>query len=255
MRQRRRRRSPLSCWGGHPRHEGAVQPMSRAVLILRPEPGNSESLARATALGLQALSCPLFKIVPVAWEPPPCDQFDAVLLTSANALLCAGPALAQYLTLPAIAVGPSTAQAARDAGFASVTEGAGDVADILALGGKQSLLHLCGVDVAGVAIPSIERCAVYASDAVEIPSGFAEALSSHPIATLHSVRAALRFTELVDMSATPRGSISIVTISAKVADAAGKGWQEVAIAAKPRDEDVLRAALRLIQPTKAQAFS
>ena len=229
--------------------------MSRAVLILRPEPGNSQSMVRATALGLQALSCPLFKIIPVAWEPPPCDQFDAVLLTSANALLCAGPALVHYLALPAIAVGPSTAQAARDAGFASVTEGAGDVTEMLALGGKQSLLHLCGADVAGVAIPSIERCTVYASEAVESPSGFAEALSSHPIAALHSVRAALRFAELVDQSATRREAIPIAALSAKVADAAGKGWQEVAIAAKPRDEDVLRAALRLIQPTKAQAFS
>ena len=229
--------------------------MSRAVLILRPEPGNSESMARATALGLEALSCPLFKIIPVAWEPPPRDQFDAVLLTSANALLCAGPALAQYLTLPAIAVGPSTAQAARDAGFADVTEGTGDVAEMLALVGDQSAVHLCGADVAGAEVSSIQRCTVYASEVVGSPSRFAEALSSHPIAALHSVRAALRFAELMDISATPRSSISIVALSPKVGDAAGKGWQEVAIAAKPRDEDVLRAALRLIQSTKAQAFS
>ena len=55
------------------------------MLILRPQPGADETAARARTLGLEPVVAPLFTIRPLAWEPPDPAEFDAVLLTSANA--------------------------------------------------------------------------------------------------------------------------------------------------------------------------
>ena len=228
--------------------------MSRPLLILRPEPGNRRSVARAEAMGLAALACPLFEIGAMPWEPPPPGHFDAVLFTSANAVKCAGPALSAYVTLPAICVGESTAEAARLAGFADVTIGSGDVSDLLDGLGKRTLLHLCGEDVTETQFETIERRTVYASQIIDHPPSLTFALALHPVAALHSVRAAKRFADLVDSSDSQRAAICLATLSTTVAAAAGGGWQEVAIAAKPRDEDLLDVAMRLIQHIKAPAL-
>ena len=228
--------------------------MSRSLLILRPEPGNSESVARAHELEISTRSCPLFEVVPEQWQPLPSSQFDAVLFTSANALHCAGPALGDYLHLPAYAVGPATADATRRAGFEQVITGQVDVEDVMTLAGTSKLLHFCGADVVDIDSTTLTRRTVYSSQIVQNPPRLHQALAVLPVTALHSARAARRFYELVGKSATPRTAIAVVAISAKVAAAAGDGWQEVAIAAKPRDEDVLQAAIRLIQKTKAQAF-
>ncbi|MCJ2184366.1 uroporphyrinogen-III synthase, partial [Novosphingobium sp. 1949] len=71
------------------------------ILILRPEPGASASLAAARALGLDAQAFPLFTVAPSAWSAPPREAIDALLLGSANALRQAGDQLARYRGLPA----------------------------------------------------------------------------------------------------------------------------------------------------------
>ena len=75
--------------------------MTPPVLIIRPEPGASRTLEAAKALGLAAHGFPLFAAVPRAWDAPPVDSFDALLLGSANALRHGGPALADYIGKPA----------------------------------------------------------------------------------------------------------------------------------------------------------
>ena len=77
----------------------------RRLIILRPEPGAIASLERAKALGLDAISIPLFEVCPLAWTPPDPDEFDAVLATSANAMRHAGAALKPFRHLPLHAVG------------------------------------------------------------------------------------------------------------------------------------------------------
>ncbi|MEY2926893.1 MAG: hypothetical protein RL367_1370, partial [Pseudomonadota bacterium] len=136
--------------------------MSLPVLILRPEPGNARTLAAARAMGLDARAVPLFRVEPVAWDAPEPGRYKALLLTSANAVRHAGPALGRYRALPVLAVGPETAQAARQAGFGEVIVGSGNAAELLA-GAKGPLLHLCGEDVTPVRTPAkIDRIIVYA---------------------------------------------------------------------------------------------
>ena len=133
--------------------------MKRRLVIVRPEPGNGQTIDRARALGHAAIAAPLFDLEPVAWRAPAAAQYVGVLLTSANAVRFAGQALADYHHLPCYAVGTATGDAARDAGFASIIVGDGDVTRLIArisTLGAHRLLHLSGEDVTPFAAHAIE---------------------------------------------------------------------------------------------------
>lgn len=221
--------------------------MIRPLLIIRPEPGNAHTAARAKAFELDARCMPLFEIDALPWSPPDPSPYVGVLLTSANALRTAGSALSRYVHLPAFAVGGTTARLAREAGFRSVVEGESDVARLIekiATLGLPRLLHVCGTDVRpfdanGI---SIDRCMVYTSRPVEPPEGFREILSERPVAMVHSPASAARLAELI--APDERAHIALVAISANAAEAAGQGWERVAIAPEPRDEALLKEAAR-----------
>ena len=86
--------------------------MSRPIVVLRPEPGNRVTAAAIEGRGLRAIRLPLFAVQPVAWQAPDPAGFDALLLTSANAVRHGGAGLARLLSLPVFAVGEATADAA-----------------------------------------------------------------------------------------------------------------------------------------------
>lgn len=216
--------------------------MSRPVLVLRPEPGNARTMAAAIALGLNAVPLPLFAVEPVAWEPPDSAAYTAVLLTSAYASRCGGDALRRYHHLPTYTVGAETARAANAAGFTVVAQGSSGVAGIVARMPEQGrVLYLCGADVTPFesALP-VDQLTVYESVA-QRPDGLADWLGKNLIALLHSPRAAAHFASLVD----DRRHIALAAFSQSVADSAGNGWESLAIAANPRDEDLLAVALQL----------
>lgn len=221
--------------------------MTRPVLVIRPEPGNTATCARARGLGLEASGVPLFAVRPVAWDAPDPAGFTALLATSANAIRHAGPELARYTHLPGFAVGEATAAAMREAGFASVIAGARDVAAIvakIATLGHQKLLHLAGREATpfepfGIAV---EQRVVYASEPVVPGEDLAAALAEGPVVLLHSPRAGARFAEL---AGNARSVIALVAISDAAAQAAGPGWEVVAVADEPRDGAVLARAQQL----------
>jgi uroporphyrinogen-III synthase len=106
-RARRKRpawRSPPTCWTARRRRQAALQPRVRPLLILRPEPGASATAARARA-GLTG-GLPSRCSRPSRC-PGPCREgsFDALLLTSANAVRLAGA----LPDLPVHAVGETSA--------------------------------------------------------------------------------------------------------------------------------------------------
>jgi uroporphyrinogen-III synthase len=211
------------------------------LVILRPEPGATVTAKRADALGLVPRVHPLFAVAPVPWDAPDPALFDALLLTSANAIRAGGGAVLLYRDLPVFAVGAATAQAARDAGFSQVTEGSGNAADALrALGkaGHSRPLHLSGEDRTPYPhLPfAITTRVVYAAQSIDqaLPTG-------RYVALLHSARAAARFAE---MCPSPR-LIDVVTISAAVAQAAGAGWKSVSTAPEPTDNAMLALAVLL----------
>lgn len=220
----------------------------RPLLVLRPEPGAAATVARAEALGLEAIAAPLFTIVPTPWHAPDPAAHDALMLTSANAIRHGGEALALYHALPVYAVGAATAAAAHAAGFPDVRTGAADATALLALmiaGGVARPLHLAGREHRDAGHPtlSITRRIVYSAEAATaLPALAQAALASGAIALLHSPRAGALLANL----AGDRASIPIAAISAAAADAAGEGWLARAIAATPDDAALLAAARKLV---------
>lgn len=231
--------------------------MSPTILLLRPEPGASQSAERARALGLEPVVAPIFVVHPIAWQAPAPEGFDGIVMTSANAARHGGPDLARYRHLPCHVVGEATAEAARTAGFGTVHAGPSDIHALLAQitdppGGERRaalrLLHPCGRDhvAAERAGLSIRRVPVYAADAVEkLPDEARSALVAGALVLLHSPRAGAQFSKLVDEAGISRNRIRIAAISGAAAKAAGGGWAQTAIAEAPRDEALLALAARI----------
>ena len=216
------------------------------VIVLRPEPGASETVARARRLGLDAVAIPLFAIEPLPWTAP-ADSFDGLLLTSANAVRVAGDGLAVLGDLPVYAVGEATAAVAAAAGLQVAAAGRSGVDSLLAaIDPELRLVHLCGEDRAPAthARQSIQAVPVYR--AVPLDTADFHALAGN-VVLIHSPRAGRRLAEL----AADRGTTMIAAISAAAAVAAGAGWRRIAIADQPSDQALLALAARLCNNTGA----
>lgn len=213
----------------------------RRVLVLRPQPGAGDTVRRAREHGLDAVSVPLFEIEPVPWQVPEAASFDALLVTSANAIRQAGEGLKALRGLPVYAVGEATGEAAREAGFD--IKGTGDAGIDRLLGSIEpdlKLLHLCGEDrtAAPAARQAITPVIVYRGREVGSPD---LSMAAGAVALLHSPRAAGRFAALVG----DKSKIAIAAISAAAAEQAGEGWQTIEVADSPRDVALLAVAARL----------
>jgi uroporphyrinogen-III synthase len=129
------------------------------VLVTRPEPDNETTATALRAKGLEVLLSPMLRFETVAFEIDPDARHGAVVVTSANAVhaLAGHPAQKSLLPLPLFAVGERTAEAARQAGFQTVTAAGGDAAslrDLMTKGGRaksvaktKPLLYLAGADL------------------------------------------------------------------------------------------------------------
>jgi uroporphyrinogen-III synthase len=117
------------------------------VWVARPEPGATRTGAALAARGHTALVAPVLVVRPTG-DAPPAGPFDALLLTSAQAVPAVRdvPALRH---LPVFAVGERTADAASRAGLGPVQVGPGDaggLANLVAetLAPEARLLHAAG---------------------------------------------------------------------------------------------------------------
>lgn len=208
------------------------------LLILRPEPGASETAARAREMGLDPVVAPLFVIRPIGGPAEAAADYDAVLITSANG---ARHAPAGLTALPCFAVGERTAAAAREAGFADVRTGPSDgaaAAGLMASSGVTRALHLCGRDHLTARAPgvAIEPRVVYCAEPAAAPR-----FAGPAVALVHSPRAGARLAALAE----DKAAIAVAAISASAAEAAGDGWAAKAVAAAPRDQALLELAAKL----------
>lgn len=212
----------------------------RKLLLLRPEPGLSASAERAQQMGMEVIPCPLFRIEPVAWVAPDAAGYDALLLTSANAIRHGGTQLDMLKALPVHAVGTATADAARAAGLRVASTGDGSVADLLtSLPNTMRLLHVAGEDYRDAdGRQHIDRRIAYRSATIEHPC--LPPLDGLVVA-LHSPRAGSRLAQLTDK----HERTAIAAISAAAAEAAGHGWERVEIAGQPDDPSLLALAAML----------
>lgn len=99
-----------------------------AILVTRPAPDNQKTAAALRARGHDVLLSPMLRFEPVAFEDDGEIAFDAVILSSANAVRAIEDhaARARLLLLPVFAVGEHTAQIALEAGFTNITVADGD---------------------------------------------------------------------------------------------------------------------------------
>jgi uroporphyrinogen-III synthase len=210
----------------------------RPLVVLRAEPAASATAARASAMGLQVRTVPLFEVGPVDWLAPDSDAFDGLVLTSANAIRHGGAGLGALKRLPVHAVGAATAAAARDAGFAIASIGDGGSRD-MRLPADKKLLHLTGRDHVGTGATA--ALAVYEARAIDRPKGIDDLAGC--VVAVHSPRAGSRLAELVDS----RSRIAVAAISAAAAGACGNGWEQVHAAPMPNEAALLALAARLCE--------
>lgn len=214
------------------------------LIVLRPEPGASATVARAAAAGLTAMAVPLFAAGPLPWVAPHPDNYDALLLTSANAPRFAGRQLERLRLLPSWCVGRATADAARNAGLAVAETGDGDAASLIsraASAGIRRMLWLAGAARTDIVVPAglkVDVETVY--HAAPLPVDPAQ-LSGPAVMLVHSKRAARRLAELV----RERSGINLVAISPAVSAAAGDGWRRVEVASRPDDGEMVAIAAKL----------
>ncbi|HEX7873883.1 MAG TPA: uroporphyrinogen-III synthase [Sphingobium sp.] len=225
--------------------------MADPVLVLRPEPGASRTAKALREAGFLPILYPLYEIEPVDWTPPDPAGIDAILITSANAVRQAGPGMARFLSKPLFAVGAATAAAARQAGFLSVTVGGGDIPSTVPMvvaSGHRRILHLSGTEIrefdpAGL---SILRLPVYRA----APYGTAEGLrrivprDRGAYAMVHSPRAGVRLSELVE--ARERQRITIIAISIAASQACGRGWRDRVAVGSPTGEAMVAGLQMLV---------
>ena len=130
-----------------------------AILVTRPAPDNAKTAAALRARGHEVLLSPMLRFEPVTFEDDGEIDFDAVILSSANAVRAIEdhPVRARLMLLPVFAVGEHTAKIARDAGFTNITIADGDAISLRGrivesaaagkLKKKAALCYLAGADL------------------------------------------------------------------------------------------------------------
>lgn len=235
------------------------------VLLTRPQPGASRTAARLAALGFEPVPLPLTRIeqLPMA-DVLPAD-FDAVVVTSANAVRHASESLLHDIAeLPCFVVGSETAAVAADVGFRHVQHADGDASSLAGLVRARlprgaRLLYLCGrlrratVEQA-LAEAGLDVVPVETYDTLPIDYGagdIAALLGSEPVAAvmLFSVEAALAFLRLAGSVAAPAlaGNALMICISQRVAAVLANQGFRTMVAAEPTEASML-SALRGISP-------
>jgi uroporphyrinogen-III synthase len=228
------------------------------ILVTRPREQAEATAARLAALGHAPLVAPLLTIAPTD-EAPPAGPFDALVVTSANAV----PALAALdKALPVFAVGGHTAASVRDAGFADVRSAEGDAKSLAALAANAfrpgtRFIHVAGRDrkpepevslmQAGFAVETF--VAYEAVAATTLPESLARALREGSLdAALHyshrTVETALALARAAGMAESFL-SLRHLCLSADIAaPLREQGAARLIVAGEP-DEASLFAALAL----------
>lgn len=220
------------------------------LLILRPEVSAGRTAENARLRGFLPVLDPLFVIEPIEWDAPAASEFDALMLTSANAIRFTGPALAAYASLPVLAVGEKTADAARAAGLRVELTGSGGALELLSAlppGQYADILHLTGKDPIAIDVKdrSIHRRTVYNARALPLGKAAKKALSEGCIAMVHSPRAAQTLEQEMTRWGLDPGQALIVALSDNIANALEKRWKAIHVAVEPTDDALLSLAVSL----------
>ncbi|MGY4475120.1 uroporphyrinogen-III synthase [Bradyrhizobium sp. USDA 3364] len=240
------------------------------ILVTRPHPDNEATIATLRQRGFDALAAPVLRFEPLPFHDDDAD-YDAVILTSANALRALDPGGNRLLPLPLFAVGAHTADSARAAGFTRVIVAKGDAVSlrdlVLArikageLEASATLLYLAGADLSrdlagelsekglSVVTHSTYRMAPVAAFPREVSDAF---MANRITAVLHySRRSAQAFLDAIRADGLEISALALphCCISAAVAAVLhDAGATKVVVATRPDENALLEALGRTLRP-------
>jgi uroporphyrinogen-III synthase len=211
------------------------------VLIIRPQPGADATARRFKDAGHAPVLMPLFAIEHVPLQTVSVDGYDAILLTSGNAVRAACGFLETARDTPIYAVGSATASALAHLALLVAATGSNGVealVGVAAADGHKKLLWLAGEDhsaVPQIAGVHIDITIVYRSAVLETPAQFTAQVAVCDAVILHSSRAAAHFAGLCDAGGLSRSKVTLATFSNAIAQSAGDGWAQIIVAPLPND--------------------
>jgi uroporphyrinogen-III synthase len=227
------------------------------LLVTRPAEDAAGLIALLAGKGHEVTGAPIMEIRLIADAALDLSGVEAVLITSRNGLRALAAATPRR-DLPLLAVGPASAAAAREAGFAEVLSAEGDVAALAALVAARlkpahgTLLHVAGTVTAGdLAGPlsargfPLRRAVLYeAAAAARLPGPARDFLTANRPGgvLLYSPRSAALFRRLVTEAglAPALGSLTAFCLSEAVAaEARALPFGAVAVAPRPEQDSVL----------------
>lgn len=155
-----------------------------SIIVTRPPRDATPLMARLAAMGYNAFQAPVIDIRFLAGTKIPAKRFQAVLLTSANGAraLAHDPALRPLTNSVAVAVGETSAAAAREAGFRHVLVAGGNVDRLIDTVKRQlqpgagPLLYASGRQTTGDIVGELERAGFTIARAVLYEAVAAKAL-------------------------------------------------------------------------------
>jgi uroporphyrinogen-III synthase len=244
-----------------------------AVLVTRPR-GDGEATADSLrSRGFEALVAPMLRFEALPFQEDDAADYDAVIVTSANALRAVAPQVAGHalLRLPLFAVGEHTAAAAREVGFAKVASADGDaraLCELLVARRKAkklkkaaTLLYLAGADLsrdlagelgeAGFTV--VTRTTYRMAPVAGLPRAVCDAFMAGGIeAVLHySRRSAQAFLDAARAEGLEISALALphCCISAGVAGVLREaGASQVVSAASPDENALFEALTRALRP-------
>jgi len=226
-------------------------------LVTRPR-DDAEAFAKALhARGHGAIVAPIMEVHVIAGEPIALEGVQAVLATSANGVRALA-ARTKRRDVSLYAVGPQTAEAARDAGFPIVISAEGDSTALVETVAREAdpakgpLFHAAGAETAGrlrQALQargfSVETAVLYeAVPVAKLPPEAEEALRNETVdgVFLFSPRSARVFATLVGDAGLAAQCAKLIAccISAATAEALNPlSFARVAVAGAPNQDAIL----------------
>ncbi|MEM7780684.1 MAG: uroporphyrinogen-III synthase [Pseudomonadota bacterium] len=220
--------------------------MPGTVLTVRPQPGLDTTIRSGEALGLTMIGHPLFEVRKLAWASPDPATVDALLIGSANAIRHGGEGIESFKSKPVYAVGQTTADVARDAGFTVATIGTGGLQNVLdVIPAPKRLLRIAGADHVDLRPPegvSIATVIAYETVPLSLPEDVRNLEGGDCIVLLHSAAAARQFDLETARLKLDRSRMRLAVIGPRVEQAAGSGWHSIHVSQAPSDAALLELA-------------
>lgn len=226
-----------------------------AIIITRALPGAAETASRLLEAGHAPLLSPALELIRLPVPDFDDSGFPQIIFTSANGVRFFCDASPNRDKI-AWCVGPSTARAAKQAGFRDVHQGQGNGEQLSKLiladpaSSRSPLLHVANDAAAGKIVRALNAndreatfAALYTTRTADALTGAAKDVlmgSDRCIILIHSAKGAAAFSELLDGASL--SACTIVAISGAAAQPLkGKGARAIILAATPNEDALFHA--------------